>query len=312
MFRTGVYKLKPLLRNRIKDIFGKSKNISISLLNELDIIQDEEQRENISEIILNRFNSDRNVLKRTYKNRYNEFDIFSLNRILEENFNNLSILDIAISDGRASIFFLKEAESRFGNFYYSGSDINIYYNIHKKNKKTNQFIVTDDLNRIIEIVVPPFVLNIARPEGAFYFLNNSIKLLLEKTMKRKLINGVLKYQEKIELIHRDYIKLINSNNQFAIKNYNLHNEISEKYHVIRAMNILHSGYFSQTQFNLIFQNIYAGLHTNGLLIEGSNEDPGSPVAGAIYQKKPEGFILISESDLKSRIKDKILSFNLSD
>ena len=72
------------------------------------------------------------------------------------------------------------------------------------------------------------------------------------------------------------------------------------------MNILHQGYFSRDQLSLILNNIYNGLEINGLLIEGSNEEAGTPVEGAIYRKSETGFTLLSQPEKPSRIKEQII------
>ena len=309
MLRTGIYKLNQLNRVASKDVFGKEKNISIYLYQHINKIDNPEKKTQFAELILNRFNSDRNVIKRTYKNRFNNFDNLSINKISEQNYDRISILDVAISDGRASCYFLEQSINQLQNFYYTGSDIHVNYFLNKKDKNDKSYIITDENKKIIEITYPPFVWNLARSEGGFYFINNFLKSLFLKKTQAALLNNKNKYQEKIELIHPDFNALLSKSNSFSLKNFNLFDEISEKYSVIRAMNILHPGYFSKDQLSLIINNIYNSLEINGLLIEGSNEDAGTVVEGAIYKKSEKGFMLLSEPEKPSRIKEIVLSFS---
>lgn len=308
MIRTGIYSLDQLKFATLKDVFGKEKNISINLYRQLNQIENIEEKSKYAELILNRFNSDRNVIKRTYKNRFNNFDNLSISKILEQNYKGISILDIAISDGRASCYFLEQSITHLKNFIYTGSDIQINYYLNKKNAKSKSYVITDEEEEMIELVHPPFVWNLARTEGRFYFINNFLKNLFLKKTKKDLLKNKYKYQGKIELIHPDFRNLIEKSNCFQIRNYNLFDEIPEKYNVIRAMNILHPGYFSKDQLFLIFNNLYNGLETGGLLIEGSNENEGTPVEGAIYKKCEKGFMLLIEPEKPSRIKELLLSF----
>jgi 2-polyprenyl-3-methyl-5-hydroxy-6-metoxy-1,4-benzoquinol methylase len=108
MIRSGIYNIGQLNTAGLKDIFRKEKNISIYLYQKINQIDNPEKRKQYAELILNRFNSDRNVLKRTYKNRFNNFDNLAIDVISQQNFENISVLDIAISDGRASCFFLEQ------------------------------------------------------------------------------------------------------------------------------------------------------------------------------------------------------------
>ena len=73
------------------------------------------------------------------------------------------------------------------------------------------------------------------------------------------------------------------------------------------MNILHYGYFDAPTITRILDNIHRALDQNGLLIEGSNEDAGSPVSGGIYRKTESGFDLIRYPQNPSRIGELILN-----
>jgi|ERR1035437_44302 hypothetical protein len=312
MIRTGIYKFDQLNRDGLKDVFGKVKNISIYLYQKINQIDNVEKRTKYAELILNRFNSDRNVIKRTYKNRFNYFDRLSIIKILEQKPERISIFDIAISDGRASCFFLEQSLEQLQNFNYIGSDIQINYYLNKKEKNSKSYIILDENKKILEITRPPFVWNLARTEGDFYFINNLLKNFFLKRAKAALLNNQFKYQEKIELLHPDFKILLAKDTRFKIQRYNLFEKIAGKYSAIRAMNILHPGYFGKDQLYLILNNIYNGLELNGLLIEGSNENAGTSVEGAIYKKYENGFILLSEAEKPSRINELVLSFRQND
>jgi chemotaxis methyl-accepting protein methylase len=148
----------------------------------------------------------------------------------------------------------------------------------------------------------------ARKEGGFYFMNNILKRLYFNNSVRSLKKGKYQYFETIELVHPDFKALIDNNSHFHLNEHNLFDKISGSYTVIRAMNILHFGYFSEQQLYLILNNIYEGLESNGLFIEGSNENTDSPVEGEIYKKHSDGFSLVIEPEKPSRIKDLVLSF----
>jgi hypothetical protein len=308
MIRKGIFTIGQLKSTSFKDTFGKEKNISIFLYKQINEIKNASEKIKYAELVLNRFNSDRNVLKRTYKNRFNNFDNLSVNKISEQNYDEISIFDIAISDGCASYYFLERVVNQFQNFCYTGSDIHINYYLNKKYESSRSYIITDENKKVVEITKPPFVWNFARTEGRFYFINNFLKKHYLKKAERELKKNKIKFKEKIELIHPDFKTLLSKNSEFKVQNYNLFNEIPGKYTIIRAMNILHLGYFNDDQLILILNNLYNGLETSGLLIEGSNENAGTPVEGAIYKKCNDGFMLLSEPEKPSRIKKLILSF----
>ena len=310
MLRTGIYTLKPLVEEQIKDIFGKYKNISIYLYNQLNTIKDKTKRENCAEILLNRFNSDRNVIKRTYRERFNNFDNEAISEIKKSGQKKPTIFDIAISDGRASWYFLNQISKNFDNYSYTGSDLNVKYNVLKKQQSDKKYIVTDDDGKLIEITSPPFVWNIARTEGMIYFLNNRLKKNAVNRIAKDQENKSYELVDSIELLDGEFKFLLN-NKETAIINHNLLKPIPGKFSVIRVMNILHYGYFNQEEISRIIQNIYQGLEPGGLLVEGSNENAGSPVEGGIFRKTSSGFELVKEPEKNSRIKSSVLNLAIS-
>jgi hypothetical protein len=308
MLRTGIYSINQLNHNSLNDIFGKERNISINLYEEIEKIVDQGRRVLYSEMILNRFNSDRNVIKRTYSNRFNNFDDSSIEQISTQKYNSISILDIGISDGRASIYFLRQSIDHLKEFSYTGSDIQIRYYMYRRDSKSKSYLIVDADSKIIELVCPPFVWNTSRVESSFYFINNCIKGLYLKMAKVRFRNGEYNLQKEIEIVHPDFKALLKMKDTFSIRNYNVFNRISEEYTIIRAMNLLHGGYFSDYQLSQILENIYNGLTENGIFIEGSNENSGSKVQGAIYKKVQGRFIKLCEPEKPSRISDLVLSF----
>src|SRR4051812_16366733 len=118
MFRTGIYSIDQLSAKKLKDIFGSEKNISVALYNGLDKITDASERDALSELILNRFNSDRNVIKRTYRHRFDGFDELCVKLLRARCHHGLRLHDLAISDGRASVNFLNSLFAVFPSAEY--------------------------------------------------------------------------------------------------------------------------------------------------------------------------------------------------
>src|SRR5947208_2045153 len=100
MLKTGIFKLEQLNElNNLKSIFGADKRVSITLY---DQIFDYSNAEALAERILLMFTDERGAYKRTYSQRFAEFDTLCA-RVLAENFdqeNALTVHDVAVSDGR--------------------------------------------------------------------------------------------------------------------------------------------------------------------------------------------------------------------
>jgi hypothetical protein len=308
MIRKGIYTLEQLKEGNLIDPFKREKNISILLYNGLQTSNYCDLFEKYSQVVLNRFNAKDNIIKRTYSNRFQEFDDLAIKQIRDQNFSYLEIHDLAISDGRASIYFISTLVNEVPNLISHGSDVNLFYRVFKLNSKSNTYIVVDEKNKIIEITFPPFVWNIERNEGALYFINNLLKRYILKKYSKFFIKGKFKLSDNISIIHNSYKTLIEQSDNMKVFSYSVFNPMPSRYNIIRAMNILHYGYFSYEQIESILNNIYSSLDEGGLLIEGSNEDVGSIVEGGIYRKAGDSFILISQSNKPSRIQDQLLQF----
>jgi chemotaxis methyl-accepting protein methylase len=309
MLRTGIFRLKQLNKQKICDVFGKEKNISILLYEDLINDCNSNIREKYTEIILNRFTSHSQIFKRTYRNRFNEFDLLAVTTILNQSFSKLRIHDTAISDGRASYFFLENVLKKMSIGVYHATDLAVVYNLLKHKTSSGSYFITDKNNKICEITFPPFVWNFSRIEGRLYFINNILKSLLKHRYNHLLKKGAVKHIKSIYIIDKEFRKLTESNDKITLFDYNLFEKPIYTYDVVRAMNILHYDYFSSDQLDKILDNIYGSMEPGGLFIEGSNEEAASPVEGAIYKKSEKGFKLISLADKPSRILQQVLEFD---
>jgi hypothetical protein len=311
MIRTGIYNLRQFKQKTLKDAFGKEKNISLEVYSQLNQEISHELNERYAEIILNRFNSSNNVIKRTYRNRFNSFDDLGIGMIQKLGISSPRIHDMAVSDGRASYYFLEKIQNCFPSMEYHASDLVTSYIIHKKSDESGSYLITDNNLNIIEITVPPFVWNYARKEGNLYFINNFLKAYFRRKFYRRLIGKQLKFIKTLPIVDYGFKSLLDKSDKYKLISYNVFEKSLYQYNVIRAMNLLHFGYFKAEQLYAVLDNIYESLLPEGILIEGSNEDAGSPVEGAVYQKTNKGFELIISSDKPSRILEIVLSYNRS-
>lgn len=306
MLRTGVYTIDQIKRNEINSLFGKIKNFSILLYDDIYGLQSLKEREQYSEILLNRFNSRDNIIKRTYRNRFDDFDNITANYISEMKYDNIRMHDMAISDGRASIFLLRKLIKINPSLEYTASDINLTYTVHFFTDDT--YIVTDSKSNVIEITKPPFVWNYERKEKWIYFMNNILKyfFLLKYSNKIKSHNN---YKSRtVNLIDFEFAEIMAENGNFKLTNYNLFDKPELRYNVIRAMNILHYGYFTKHQIDRVLENIFCSLDDEGLFVEGSNEDAGTITEGGIYKKTKSGFNTVYRTNKPSRILGQINRF----
>src|SRR5882724_6478758 len=198
MIRFGVCSLEDLYANRLSDAFGKEKNISIELYEEL-FHNDAPSASEYQEIVLSRFKCGQ-VFKRTHLQRFSEFDTATLSAV-QKQFRQarnelLAVHDLAASDGRTSLELYHQLINLFNDgFSFLATDVLPWvYSVGKPSERLR--VITDDGGRTMEIVYPPFVFNLARQESKFYWIN---KVLVKRLQKEAATLSALFVQRSSEV-----------------------------------------------------------------------------------------------------------------
>ena len=289
MIRKGIYNIDQLFENHWHDIFGRERNISILLYDEINRLNDFKDHK-IQERILYRFKI-KNVYKRTYVNRFDKFDDWLSDKIHTHLGASAKprVHELAASDGRASVNLYNVLTSKYNdNFNLTLSDIIPYVNCLKFPGK-KYYAVTDDQDNILEITKPPYVWNMGRPESRIYFINNLMKRVCRRKISKLIAGGNITERTKIWLISKDMHDIISKAKNIRIRRYDVLSPSEESYDVIRAMNILRPSYFNPEQLRIILQHIYDALNDKGLLIVGSNKGKIKDVDAVVFVKTADGF-----------------------
>lgn len=309
MIKTGIYTIDGLINKKKTDFFGKTKNVSISLYNEL---RDSNlpNKESLQDFVfqsakLNRF------YKVTYKNRFDELDKL-INEVISEHYKNsvgeIKIHDAAVSDGRTSVEWYDALENQSNQFCLTASDLCSELKLLKK-KRIQLVFDTDDI--LLQVVVPPFVLVETKSEQRFYLINKALAYYYFKKFKNisKKANHLKRFNKSVlTQIHPTCLSYMKSKRNFKYVYHNLFDPFLEKYDVIRVMNVLQQAYFSDHENFQILKNIFNSLNKNGLLITGSNDVTKSPINASIFIRKDNGFSLKKIINDGSRIHDLIEKF----
>lgn len=310
MIKTGITSLYDFRNHSLKTWFGGEKKISITLYNK---ILHEEDADEIAEKILKGFSDERGAYKRTYSKRFQQFDGCVLEFLRKQYSRTETIIahDCGISDGRTSLDFFQRFVQEFPNVSFFASDYQPRVLVIKKGRTT---VTISPSGNILEIMWPPFVFHlIKRDSYRHYPVNHLIRFFIEHfivpPIYQSYLSGKLKARE-ILLFAPKVQALEKSDSRFHLLQHDLLLPFQRKNHLIRAMNILNTSYFSEQEFMLILSNIWHGLHEHGFLITGSNADSGSVVHGGIFKKTASGFQTIVESGDGSPIKKMVSEWNL--
>ena len=306
MFKTGIYDVVKL--KNIKNIFGGSRKVSITLYNELN---NSEVNDIHCEQILSLFSNEKGAYKKTYTNRFKLIDKELINLISKKfalNSEPILIHDTSVSDGRTSYDFYNLLEKNLKKIVFYASDYETYYLCFRYKK----LIITTSKNlKLLEILARPFVLNLIKNDNPFFYpFNNFLALFLKLYflffIKRKIIDKKISF-EKIYLINHKLKSLIKKPNFFLIE-HDLLKKFDKYCHIIRSFNVFVPSYFSNDDIDRIIFHIFNSLYDDGIFIVGYNKSSDSDFNGNIFSKKSNHFISIKKFGIGTHFLDNILSF----
>ena len=294
MFKTGVWSLAQIQKpNPMRGFLGGTRRASIALY---DKIADVPGLEAATEAILLPYADSRGAYKRTYRNRFDDFDAIIIDQIAA-NFpfaTSLNVHDLGVSDARTSCDLFSHLSVKFSSLRYVASDYESQLTLYEN---AGSAVAVNATGEITQIVWPPFVFNLHQIESFVLYPLNSIALSLARRAARRILASPQSTKRNVLLFCPQARQLMNEDSRFVLDEHNLLSEMPQgSFQVLRAMNVLNASYFNAEQFALIMRNFHDALVDKGLVVMGSNGDPGSNVRGGIYRKTPEGFETLFVTD----------------
>jgi hypothetical protein len=291
MFKLGIFKKEQLTPDNLEGLRNSRKLIALDLYNSLGDLPPVEI-DKIQERMLRWFRLQNGVLKFTHARRFDDFDRLSLS-VIAANFStgqDIRVHDIGASDGRSSCGLYDDLNCLYGErLDFLASDYAPYLYVLKRAQGTSRLII-DDRKHALQIITPPFVFSVVRPESIkLYPLNYLIQRLVTSFYVRPLLQdykagrpGI--ERTKLELLCQECRAHIGKQNNFRFDSYDVLSGPNGRFDIIRAMNVLNYSYFPEAQLRNAVENIIESLSEGGLLITGSNMEQGTTVNGGIYKK----------------------------
>lgn len=247
--------------------------------------------------VLNLFPITNGAYKRTSRERFGTFDrevLSILARIFSSN-APLSVHDVAVSDGRTACDFYRVLSAHFRALEFLASDLCLRVT-RLSFPEARLSVVIDENDVPLQLVRPPFVLNLTRTESWLYPVNHLLRMFWRPRAMAVLdaarAGDEPVIREHILLLCSEARKYLDSCANFHIKNYDIFTPPAHRYHVVRAMNVLNPSYFSPAQLTHAIANLREALHEGGVLVLGSNGEAGSTVHGGAYQRRDDQLVEI--------------------
>jgi hypothetical protein len=271
------------------------------------------------ELILSPFAVRDTVFKRTTSNRFNEFDSNTL-ELLRESAplrESCVVHDMAVSDARTACYFFDKLARELGDeleFYATDLCLKVY-SVHQPGGRLTVVIDADE--RILQIVLPPFVLPVAMNDRwLLYPVNRLVRAVLMQTIVKRVMrllrdgSGALERRE-ILLLCQEAREHLQRYPNFHVEIYDALEIPQRKYGVVRAMNIFNRTYFPDHVLVKAVGNVFVSLNEGGIFITGSNQDAGSMVNGSVYRKCGGRFVPTYKSALGSPVDHIITGFRVN-
>jgi hypothetical protein len=296
MFQLGIFNISQLNSVLENSAGAKNQPIAIDLYGQIADLPPEKQ-ETAAEIILENFSFSDGSYKKTHAGRFDDFDekiIAYLAKNITPN-KKYKIHDLAVSDGRTSLDFFSKLEKIFPSLDFTASDKNMFVDVFPDAKNKSKKIVKDGEGKILQIIFPPFVLNIYSSKRAFAFKIKKVFLYSVNFFLTLIFlippfrNFFFKIDEnkkqRLALLQNKVMALAKSKNNFHLASRDLFQAASGEFDTVRAMNVLNPSYFNSREVKKIISNIFSSLANGGFLIIGSNKNAGSEVNGDLFVKK---------------------------
>lgn len=309
MLKTGIYRRDQLGVAALKGWFGRRRFVAVTLYEEI-AASEAPDRERLLEHMLARFPVANGTYKRTQSHRFEEFDA----RVIQELLRRLNpslgfaINDLGVSDGRTAVdFFRRLGSLEHADLRFVASDAFPDLTVVTGPRMSLVVVVDPGTGAPLQVIRPPFVFNLTQRESALLYPVN--RLILAALLRMQVPALLARFEAgdpavhvtRIRLLSPECLRLLATDPRFTFERHNVLEPALDRFNLVRAMNVLNRSYFSDADLRLASAHIHESLAPGGLFVTGSNEDAGSPVDGAIYERTATGFRRLWVSGAGSQI-----------
>jgi hypothetical protein len=297
MLKTGIYRLDQLVPSHGDRAQSLRKFLAVTLYPQV-IAANHQDSDRILERILARFATPNGTYKRTQRRRFGAFDM-SVVQLMRQTLASdapCSIHDMAVSDGRTAVDFFDSIVTETDlDITFLASDASPDVVVLQDSDDGFEVVVDPRSAMPLQVVSPPFVFNVRQPEHPLlYPVNRAVLAVLLRTRVKKIVRDYRAGDGRVDarairLLSPECLRLLAIDSRFDFTTYDILEPPVGRFRVVRAMNVLNRSYFDGTDLRAAIQNAWSSLLPGGLFVTGSNEDAGSTVNGAVYQRTDSGF-----------------------
>ena len=320
MLKTGIYRRDQLNLRALRTFFGRRRFIAVTLYPEV-ASEGTDDSAALLEQILRRFPGAAGTYKRTQRRRFGAFDEMVV-ELIEERLpgdRSLVVHDLAVSDGSTAVDLFERLSAIDAiQLRFFASDLSPDVVAVARRGASLAAVLDPATNQPLQVIWPPFVFNVEKRESALlYPINRALLVILLRTRVRRLLE---RYSAADPAIRTRHIRLLapvaldtlESDPRFDFERHDILQPLAGRFGLIRAMNILNRSYFEDDQLRVAIGHVARALTTGGLFATGSNQDAGSAVDGAVYERTKSGFRRLRSSGNGSPVDDLVLETEAPD
>lgn len=296
IFKLGVTSLDALQRNRTW--LGRRKRFALSLYGE--IIESHPESDDWLPSILQRHAAVTGAVKRTLDRRFEELDEIVARhfaRMRQTVSGEVRVHDMGVSDGRTSVE-LYERLCSSGPLRFVASDLYPRVDI-VRSLAGGWAVVFDEDGHVVQYVAHGFVVSPVAPDRMLAYPVNRLALAafeyhlqpVARAARDSLLTAPIDDLERrsidgfeiwrVPLICRACLSLLRDG-QIRFQRHDIRAPLSERYHLLRAMNVLN--HVSLEQLPHVAAHLREGLEEGGLLVVGRSADPGNRTLATVWQR----------------------------
>jgi hypothetical protein len=301
MLKFGVVDLPGL--ERPKTWFGSPRDVALPVLWEAMRV-DPERYGKVCAEAFNRLRMGNGVYKYTAPRRFDDVKD-GVAAVLRERLPKgpLSVLDLGVSDGVTSVEWFAELVATWPDLRFTMSDWFDAAYVFRRDGDAWAGVLDAEM-RPVQYFGRGFVLTPTTPPGRRYPVNRAVLRRLVETFEPAMLDAARALRvegdrvvappgwsvEKTPLICRAALDLVRSDPRATFIRLSVLDPAPGRYRVVRAMNVLNRGYFSEADLKTAVGRVRDALDSGGVFLVGRNidEEDGRTTATA-YVKTDRGF-----------------------
>lgn len=257
------------------------------------------------------------TFRTSFRNRFDDLNQV-VERVLRQQFGEgtrLAVQDRAVSHALTSVEW---AQSLFGCFpeaVFEASDLLLHL-VELRLPDGSRFVAEPD-GTVLQAIHAPFVVSMAHPEGRRFPLHGLVRRREQRRLHALALpegwtEGIDRagYAVRpLSLVHPEARRMARDDHRFVVTKRSVFDVTPHACDVLRTVNILNRGYFSDAQLGEGIRAVWASLRPEGIWVVGRTTEGDFRNNASIFKRTDSGWSLVERFGEGSEIEELALSWS---